>query len=86
MKNGQLRIAVIKGDGIGVDVTNATLAVIAAAERYGLEAHANAARMSETAIQTGFEANRLRPVEFGGDQGTVEVTREVIALLEESRA
>ena len=54
MKNGQLRIAVIKGDGIGVDVTNATLAVIAAAERYGLEAHANAARMIETAIQTGF--------------------------------
>ncbi len=33
MKNGQLRIAVIKGDGIGVDVANATLAVIAAAER-----------------------------------------------------
>ncbi len=33
MKNGELRIAVIKGDGIGVDVTNATLAVIAAAER-----------------------------------------------------
>ncbi len=33
MNSGQLRIAVIKGDGIGVDVTNATLAVIAAAER-----------------------------------------------------
>ena len=28
MNSGQLRIAVIKGDGIGVDVTNATLAVI----------------------------------------------------------
>ena len=56
------------------------------AERYGLEAHANAARIIETAIQTGFEANRLRPAEFGGDQGTAEVTREVIALVEEPRA
>ena len=33
MNNGQFRIAVIKGDGIGVDVTDATLAVIDAAER-----------------------------------------------------
>ncbi len=33
MRNGQLRIAVIKGDGIGVDVINAALAVIAAVER-----------------------------------------------------
>ena len=33
MKNTQFRVAVIKGDGIGVDVTDATLAVIDAAER-----------------------------------------------------
>ena len=33
MNNRQLRIAVIKGDGIGVDVTDATLAVIGAVER-----------------------------------------------------
>jgi 3-isopropylmalate dehydrogenase len=41
--------------------------------------------MIETAIQTGFEAGRLRPMEFGGNQGTAELTREVIALVEESR-
>ena len=33
MKNSRSRIAVIKGDGIGVDVTDATLAVIEAAEK-----------------------------------------------------
>ncbi len=80
-------------DIMGQDKANPLAAVLSGAlmldylaERYGLEAHANAARMIETAIQTGFEANRLRPAEFGGDQGTAEVTREVIALVEEPRA
>ena len=80
-------------DIMGQDKANPLAAILSGAlmldylaERFGLEAHANAARMIETAIQTGFEANRLRPVEFGGDQGTAEVTREVIALVEEPRA
>ena len=33
MKNSRSTVAVIRGDGIGVDVADATLAVIAAAER-----------------------------------------------------
>jgi 3-isopropylmalate dehydrogenase len=80
-------------DIMGQDKANPLAAILSGAlmldylaERYALEAHANAARMIETAIQTGFEANRLRPMEFGGDQGTGEVTREVIALVEESPA
>jgi 3-isopropylmalate dehydrogenase len=35
----------------------------------------------ETAVQDGFEANRLRPMEFGGDMGTVAVTKELLELL-----
>ncbi len=80
-------------DIMGQDKANPLAAILSGAlmldylaERYALEAHANAARMIETAIQNGFEAKRLRPVEFGGDQGTAELTREVIALVEEDRA
>ena len=80
-------------DIMGQDKANPLAAILSGAlmldylaERYGLEAHANAAHMIENAIQAGFEADRLRPVEFGGDQGTAEVTREVIALVEEPRA
>jgi 3-isopropylmalate dehydrogenase len=79
-------------DIMGQDKANPLAAILSGAlmldylaERYALEAHANAARMIETAIQTGFEAGRLRPMEFGGNQGTAELTREVIALVEESR-
>ena len=55
------------------------------AERSGLQIHADAALLMDTAIQTGFEANRLRPMEFGGDQGTVAITREIISIVEELR-
>ncbi|MEQ9172934.1 MAG: isocitrate/isopropylmalate family dehydrogenase [Rhodospirillales bacterium] len=41
----------------------------------------DAATMIEDAVQRGFEANRLRPMEFGGDMGTEAVTKEVIALI-----
>ena len=56
------------------------------ADRSGSQAHADAARLIEAAIQAGFEACRLRPMEFGGDQGTAALTREVIALVKEARA
>lgn len=51
------------------------------AERSGNEAWAEAAELVETAVQDGFEANRLRPMEFGGDMGTVAVTKELLDLL-----
>lgn len=42
---------------------------------------ADAARMIENAVDQGFQENRLRPMEFGGDMGTQAVTGEVIAIL-----
>lgn len=66
MNEPNFHIAVIRGDGIGVDVTNATLAV------------SDAAGVIEDAIQTGFAENRIRPMEFGGDMGTAAVTNELI--------
>ncbi len=56
------------------------------ADRSGFQAQADAARLIEAAIQTGFEASRLHPMEFGGDQGTAAVAKEVVALVEEARA
>jgi 3-isopropylmalate dehydrogenase len=39
---------------------------------------AQAAALIEQAVEAGFAANRIRPMEFGGDMGTLAVTREVI--------
>ncbi|MFY0615571.1 MAG: isocitrate/isopropylmalate dehydrogenase family protein [Hyphomicrobiaceae bacterium] len=38
----------------------------------------DAAHLIEQAVEAGFAANRIRPMEFGGDMGTEAVTREVI--------
>ena len=38
----------------------------------------DAATVIEKAVEKGFAENRLRPMEFGGDMGTIAVTREVI--------
>jgi len=40
-----------------------------------------AAALIDEAVQAGFEANALRPMEFGGDMGTKAVTREVVSRL-----
>jgi 3-isopropylmalate dehydrogenase len=42
---------------------------------------ADAAELIDSAVSSGFEENRIRPVEFGGDMGTLAVTRELLALL-----
>ena len=41
----------------------------------------NAAHIIERAVEAGFAANRIRPMEFGGDMGTRAVTNEVVAQL-----
>jgi 3-isopropylmalate dehydrogenase len=56
------------------------------ADTSGRQAHADAAQLIEASVQSGFEANRLRPMEFGGNQGTVALTRELTALVEETQA
>jgi 3-isopropylmalate dehydrogenase len=33
------------------------------------------------AVERGFDANRIRPREFGGDMGTRAVTDEVVSLI-----
>ena len=40
-------------------------------------------RLIEAAIETGFERNELRPIEFGGDMGTKAVTEKLITLLKD---
>ncbi len=75
-------------DIMGQDKANPLAAVLSGAlmldylaERSGNEAWAEAAELVETAVQDGFEENRLRPMEFGGDMGTVAVTKELLDLL-----
>ena len=48
------------------------------ADRCDLPAYAEAALLVEAAVQEGFAANALRPMEFGGDMGTRAVTAAVI--------
>ena len=80
-------------DIMGQDRANPLAAILSGAlmldylaERSGSPAHADAARIIEAAIQAGFEARRLRPVEFGGDQGTAALTKEVVALVKDTPA
>ncbi|MCJ7873313.1 isocitrate/isopropylmalate family dehydrogenase [Phaeobacter sp. J2-8] len=75
-------------DIMGQDKANPLAAVLSGAlmldylaERSGNERWAEAAEMVESAVQKGFEANRLRPMEFGGDMGTKAVTNELLDLL-----
>ena len=80
-------------DIMGEDKANPLAAILSAAmmldylaERTGQASFAEAAGVIESAVETGFEANRLRPMEFGGDMGTSSVTTEVVAVIGESRA
>lgn len=52
-------------------------------ERHGIARLAEAAEVLETSIDEGFAKGRLRPMEFGGDQGSREVSREVMQTIEE---
>ena len=48
------------------------------ADRCDLPSYAHAALLVEAAVEAGFAANTLRPMEFGGDMGTRAVTAAVI--------
>lgn len=80
-------------DIMGQDKANPLAAILSAGlmldylvEKTGNERFAHAAERIEGAVQTGFEDNALRPVEFGGDMGTRAVTEEVLARLVAPRA
>lgn len=72
----------------GMDRANPLAAILSGAlmldylaDKTGEERYASAAGYLQTAVNTGFAENRLRPMEFGGDMGTASVTREVLAQL-----
>ena len=56
------------------------------AERHGIPQLAEAAGIHDSAITRGFSEKRLRPMEFGGDQGLKAATAAVIEVLNEELA
>ncbi len=75
-------------DIMGQDKANPLAAILSGAlmldylaDRSGERAPADAATLIETAVDQGFRENRLRPMEFGGDQGTRALTTELIDIV-----
>jgi 3-isopropylmalate dehydrogenase len=75
-------------DIMGQDKANPLAAILSAAlmleylaDKSGYDTLSHAAQKIEKAVELGFEQNRLRPMEFGGDMGTKAVTNEVIELV-----
>lgn len=80
-------------DIMGQDQANPIAAILSGAlmldylaDRTGRQVLADAAHMIQSAVESGFSANRLRPMEFGGDQGTAAVTDEIVSLVQEGTA
>ena len=72
-------------DIIGQDKANPLAAILSGAlmleylaEKTGNSAFEDAAHLVDNAINKGFAENALRPIELGGDMGTISVTRAVI--------
>ena len=77
-------------DIMGQDKANPLAAILSGAlmldylaDRADDQAAADAARVIEAAVEAGFAAKRIRPMEFGGDQGTAAVTAELVALIDD---
>ena len=76
-------------DIMGMDKANPLAAILSAglmldylAEKLDQPAYDDAAMILDTAIETGFSLNRLRPMEFGGDMGTKAVTSAISSLMD----
>ncbi len=76
-------------DIMGQDKANPLAAILSGAlmleylsEKTGSQAYGKASRLVNAAVEAGFEANRIRPMEFGGDMGTLAVTKEVLAQID----
>ncbi len=72
-------------DIMGQDKANPLAAILSGglmleylAEKTGNRGFEEAAGLIDAAVQAGFEANALRPMEFGGDMGTKAVTQAVL--------
>ncbi len=77
-------------DIAGRGIANPTAMILSAAmmldwlgRTRALEPCRAAARLIERAVERSFATGRVRPVELGGDDGTVAIGRAVIATLEE---
>lgn len=75
-------------DIMGQDKANPLAAILSGAlmldylaDRSGLAAPAEAAVLIQAAVDRGFQEKRLRPMEFGGDQGTKALTSELIEIV-----
>lgn len=75
-------------DIMGADKANPLAAILSSAlmleylaEKTGNPRFEDAAQLVDDAVQYGFEANALRPMEFGGDMGTTAVTNEVLSRI-----
>ncbi|MEM6490686.1 MAG: isocitrate/isopropylmalate family dehydrogenase [Pseudomonadota bacterium] len=75
-------------DIMGADKANPLAAILSAAlmldylgERAGDAALVDAGRLIEAGVERGFAENRLRPMEFGGDMGTLAVTAALLDLI-----
>ncbi|MEP1209261.1 MAG: isocitrate/isopropylmalate family dehydrogenase [Rhizobiaceae bacterium] len=75
-------------DIMGQDKANPLAAILSGAlmldylaQEKGNERLATAAQLIETAVEDAFEANEIRPMEFGGDMGTMAVTDALMARL-----
>ena len=75
-------------DIMGQDKANPLAAILSAAlmldylgERSGTAGPERAGRLIEAAVEKGFADNRLRPMEFGGDMGTIAIGREVAEIV-----
>jgi len=79
-------------DIMGQDKANPLAAVLSGAlmldylgETTGNPAMTQAGQLINDAVEAGFAANRIRPMEFGGDMGTKAVADELVALVGEPR-
>ena len=75
-------------DIMGEDKANPLAAILSAAlmleylaEKTDQASLLDSANLIDTAVYRGFVENRIRPIEFGGDMGTLAVTNELLSLL-----
>ena len=76
-------------DIMGQDKANPLAAILSGAlmldylaEKLDNEAYAKASRLIDDTVESGFSANRIRPMEFAGDMGTIAVTNEILAQID----
>jgi len=77
-------------DIMGKDLANPLAGILAGSmmldylsEKFDHQVLADCSGMIDQAIERGFDEDRLRPCESGGDMGTQAITEEVMALLDE---